>query len=115
MAMISLDDFENRKEDYLSTESVIGQLFGIASQMPEANMIFFTPPSIPGFGASSGFDLKLLDRSGGDLNEFSEVTQGFIGELMKRPEIQYARDRKSTRLNSSHVAISYAVYCLKKK
>src|SRR5690625_7350288 len=25
------------------------------------------------------------------------------------------RDRKSTRLNSSHVAISYAVYCLKKK
>src|SRR3989442_6313032 len=31
--------------------------------------------------------------------------------------IQYlrARDRKSTRLNSSHVRISYAVFCLKKK
>src|SRR5437870_9725172 len=28
---------------------------------------------------------------------------------------QRARDRKSTRLNSSHVAISYAVFCLKKK
>src|SRR5690625_1550542 len=28
---------------------------------------------------------------------------------------QAARDRKSTRLNSSHVAISYAVFCLKKK
>src|SRR5439155_15767101 len=28
---------------------------------------------------------------------------------------QVARDRKSTRLNSSHVAISYAVFCLKKK
>src|SRR5439155_24508594 len=27
----------------------------------------------------------------------------------------YRRDRKSTRLNSSHVAISYAVFCLKKK
>src|SRR5207253_3718895 len=27
----------------------------------------------------------------------------------------YLRDRKSTRLNSSHVAISYAVFCLKKK
>src|SRR5437870_6964199 len=27
----------------------------------------------------------------------------------------YTRDRKSTRLNSSHVAISYAVFCLKKK
>src|SRR5439155_17801158 len=29
--------------------------------------------------------------------------------------MQYVRDRKSTRLNSSHVAISYAVFCLKKK
>src|SRR5690625_6093233 len=28
---------------------------------------------------------------------------------------KYFRDRKSTRLNSSHVAISYAVFCLKKK
>src|SRR5439155_20008501 len=28
---------------------------------------------------------------------------------------KHARDRKSTRLNSSHVAISYAVFCLKKK
>src|SRR5690625_6897713 len=30
-------------------------------------------------------------------------------------EIAQAEDRKSTRLNSSHVAISYAVFCLKKK
>src|SRR5690606_40671137 len=29
--------------------------------------------------------------------------------------IMYFRDRKSTRLNSSHVKISYAVFCLKKK
>src|SRR5690625_6169259 len=29
--------------------------------------------------------------------------------------LQHDRDRKSTRLNSSHVAISYAVFCLKKK
>src|SRR5699024_11588640 len=32
--------------------------------------------------------------------------------LGKRPTV---RDRKSTRLNSSHVSISYAVFCLKKK
>src|SRR5690625_6650205 len=30
-------------------------------------------------------------------------------------DLRGARDRKSTRLNSSHVAISYAVFCLKKK
>src|SRR5690625_160236 len=32
-----------------------------------------------------------------------------------RKKHQNLRDRKSTRLNSSHVAISYAVFCLKKK
>src|SRR5699024_11716271 len=34
-----------------------------------------------------------------------------------RPEVRplLRRDRKSTRLNSSHVSISYAVFCLKKK
>src|SRR5207253_10947662 len=31
------------------------------------------------------------------------------------PGCRLAKDRKSTRLNSSHVAISYAVFCLKKK
>src|SRR5690625_7106861 len=34
------------------------------------------------------------------------------GEKIAEP---YLKDRKSTRLNSSHVAISYAVFCLKKK
>src|SRR5439155_3031834 len=33
----------------------------------------------------------------------------------KRAEVYIPLDRKSTRLNSSHVAISYAVFCLKKK
>src|SRR5437899_8919937 len=40
---------------------------------------------------------------------------GFVGGADRRPvETGYA-DRKSTRLNSSHLGISYAVFCLKKK
>src|SRR5204862_8134485 len=35
--------------------------------------------------------------------------------LGKRQEVRSVSDRKSTRLNSSHVEISYAVFCLKKK
>src|SRR3712207_8314681 len=42
------------------------------------------------------------------------ATPGRVAEL-KRIEEQRARDRKSTRLNSSHANISYAVFCLKKK
>src|SRR5690625_3316600 len=58
------------------------------------------------------------------LNEQVVITQGFIGSdkngittTIGRGGSDYsaALDRKSTRLNSSHVAISYAVFCLKKK
>src|SRR5207253_10382580 len=45
------------------------------------------------------------------VEEFSvDTTQHYLQEIGTRP-----LDRKSTRLNSSHVAISYAVFCLKKK
>src|SRR5438045_4474328 len=42
----------------------------------------------------------------GDFSKTSKVTKG---------QIVFNRDRKSTRLNSSHLGISYAVFCLKKK
>ncbi|MCZ2102639.1 MAG: efflux RND transporter permease subunit [Chitinophagales bacterium] len=96
MAMIGLDEFEKRKDKSMSTDAVVGRLFGIAASMPEANMIFFSPPSVPGFGVSSGFDLKLLDKSGGDLNEFNQTVQEYIGELMKRPEILFAQSSFNT-------------------
>src|SRR5438067_5782120 len=38
-----------------------------------------------------------------------------LGALLAAPIANAEKDRKSTRLNSSHVSISYAVFCLKKK
>src|SRR5204863_4228951 len=63
--------------------------------------------------------LPILLRAGVRL-EFGENLPGYLIEVI---EFQAARsrsrsaerDRKSTRLNSSHVEISYAVFCLKKK
>src|SRR5690554_7569393 len=63
----------------------------------------------------SGF-LATMQAAGG-----GERTARFSGELAVQPQVSGAiqemleRDRKSTRLNSSHVRISYAVFCLKKK
>src|SRR5207253_10701153 len=46
----------------------------------------------------------------GNKNYDFPILSGTVG-----PDVVDIRDRKSTRLNSSHVAISYAVFCLKKK
>src|SRR5690625_5891192 len=48
--------------------------------------------------------------------EIDKIEQWNQSENEKaQSSIDYFQDRKSTRLNSSHVAISYAVYCLKKE
>src|SRR5262245_64239326 len=49
------------------------------------------------------------------LRAAGEVRQRDLGELTSLDETTLTRDRKSTRLNSSHLGISYAVFCLKKK
>src|SRR5689334_23824198 len=45
----------------------------------------------------------------------SKPARGTLVRSARRSAIEAARDRKSTRLNSSHSSISYAVFCLKKK
>lgn len=95
--MIKMEGFEERTTDDKAADVVIGKLFGLAAQeFADAKMIFFQPPSIPGFGMSGGFELKLLDRSGGDIKEFDKVTQEYLATLMQRPEILYAQTSLNT-------------------
>ncbi len=97
--MIKMEGFDERKTDDKAADVVIGKLFGLAAQgFPDAKMIFFQPPSIPGFGLSGGFEMKLLDRSGGDIKDFDKITQDYVAALMQRPEILYAQ----TSLNTNY-------------
>src|SRR3712207_7205406 len=50
-----------------------------------------------------------------DLGHRPDQPQGPVRQLLGEPGQQLEVDRKSTRLNSSHANISYAVFCLKKK
>src|SRR5438874_8856685 len=70
-------------------------------------------------GKSGGLSMgKLVGNEAKKLNEAFAAGKTFLDPLTIKAEL-YALavmgDRKSTRLNSSHVEISYAVFCLKKK
>src|SRR5256885_5590168 len=47
--------------------------------------------------------------------EYGGAGVDFLSYILVLEELSRAEDRKSTRLNSSHLVISYAVFCLKKK
>ena len=96
IGFIKLDNWSEREDETLSVEAITRQLFGIAATIPDANIIFFAPPSVPGFGSSAGFDVKVLDQSGGSFNELSDVTQEYLMKLMQRPEIMYAQSSFNT-------------------
>src|SRR3712207_8418013 len=57
----------------------------------------------------------LLSEAVLDLARAVEDLAGYLEEPGREQEEALERDRKSTRLNSSHANISYAVFCLKKK
>src|SRR5699024_12718151 len=58
--------------------------------------------------------IDLLDPTKLVPEELAPVRTVGLLTLDRNPENYFAEDRKSTRLNSSHVSISYAVFCLKK-
>lgn len=104
--MIKMEAFAKRTTPEKATDAVIGQLFGLAGKnFPDAKMIFFQPPSIPGFGMSGGFEMKLLDKSGGDLKDFDKVTQDYIAALMQRPEVMYAQTSFNTNYSQYEIKL----------
>lgn len=70
--------------------AILGEVNQKLSVISSADLFTFTLPTVQGFGNTNGFELILQDRAGGKLEDLSATAYGFIGELMKRPEIMYA-------------------------
>ena len=88
--VLRLKDWGERKEANQSVDAVVGELFARTAHFKDAKALFFTPPSVQGFGSADGFELKIQDKGDDDWATMSKVSNEFLGELMKRPEIQYA-------------------------
>ncbi len=88
--IIKLKPWDQRDEETESASAVLGQLFMMTGAIKEARIMFFQPPMISGYSATNGFEIKLQDKTGGDLDKFFQVYQKFIGALNADPSIQMA-------------------------
>ena len=98
--VIKLKSFEERdKEEGLAkfmdihtmgSKMVLGMIYKQTAAIKGAQILAFQPPMVQGFSATNGLTFSMLDRTGGDVNNFFKITQNFLAELNKRPEIATA-------------------------
>jgi len=74
----------------MDANMVLGMIYKQTAHIKDAQIIAFAPPMIPGFSATNGVSMVMQDKTGGSLNNFFKVTQNYLAELNKRPEIQMA-------------------------
>ncbi len=86
MTTISLKAWKDRK---LTADDIITLLQEKTRHIKDAEIQFFPPPAVPGFGNASGFELRMLDKTGsGNLQQTYEVSQKFIEKAKQRKEIK---------------------------
>ncbi|MCU0423553.1 MAG: efflux RND transporter permease subunit [Bacteroidia bacterium] len=88
MAMINLKPWDQREE---SVQDVIEILTDKIAHIKDAKIEFFPPPTVPGFGNASGFELRLIDKTGtGNMKKLDEVGDQLIQNIEKSAAVSDA-------------------------
>src|SRR5690606_25571844 len=85
MAMINMSDWSERSK---SVNDLIAELTEKTKGISDAQIEVFAPPTVPGFGNTSGYELRLLDRTGGSIENTDKITKEFVERLNKAPELK---------------------------
>ena len=105
--VIKLKSFEERDKQegimkYLNvhtmgSQMVLAMIYKQTSAIKGAQILAFQPPMVQGFSATNSLTFSMLDKTGGDVNDFFDITQNYLTELNKRPEISNAMTTYNTK------------------
>ncbi|MDE5625312.1 MAG: efflux RND transporter permease subunit, partial [Muribaculaceae bacterium] len=88
--IVKLKDWSERSAQE-SSNAVLMQIYGLTGKLvTDGRVIAFAPPMITGYSMTNGFELKMQDKTGGDINDFFAIVQNFLAQLNAQPEIQQA-------------------------
>lgn len=89
--IVKLKNWEERDPETESADAVLGQIYGMCGKfVKDGRIVAFAPPMISGYSVTNGFEIKMQDKTGGDINTFFGIVQGFLAKLNQQPEIQVA-------------------------
>ena len=89
--VIRLHDWEDRKGKGDDVDSVMEEIYARTADINSADIMVYTRGMIPGYGSSNGFEIYVQDQKGGKLDDLEKITDEFIIELNKRPEVSRAK------------------------
>lgn len=90
MYIVRLENWEKRKDESLSAQSIINQIYARTADIKDASVFAMSPGMIPGYGTGNSIDLNLQDKTGGDITEFYNYAMQYMGALNQRPEVRMA-------------------------
>ena len=84
MGMINLTPWDQREQ---TAEELMSVYADRVAHIKDADIQFFLPPTVPGFGNASGFELRLQDKTAGTFAELDEVAKNFVAKLNADPRL----------------------------
>lgn len=84
LAVVTMEDYSKRSN---SVQDIIPMIFGMGAQIPDATVMAFQPPSLPGASSTGTLSLYLMNLGGEDVNTMGERANEFLSACRKRPEI----------------------------
>ncbi|NWO04726.1 MAG: multidrug efflux RND transporter permease subunit [Alteromonadaceae bacterium] len=87
LGIVVLKDWSERERPELGLGQVVPRMYSGLATIPEAQIMVFNAPPIPGIGVAAGFDYRLQDNLGRDVSELTQVMNGLIFEANQREEL----------------------------
>lgn len=108
MFIVKLKHWDERKGDESSVDAISNEIYRRTAHIKNATIFVFSPPMISGYGTGNSFELYIQDRSGKGIDALSKVTDDFLAELNKWPEIKMAYTSFSSKFPQYRVDIDEA-------
>lgn len=108
MFIVKLKHWDERKGDESSVDAISNEIYRRTAHIKNATIFVFSPPMISGYSTGNSFELYIQDRSGKGIDALSKVTDDFLAELNKRPEIKMAYTSFSSKFPQYRVDIDEA-------
>ncbi len=87
MAFVRLKDWSERESPAQKPQAIAGRAMGALSRLKDAVVFAFLPPSVPGLGNATGFDLQLVDRGGLGHDRLMQARNQLLGMAAQNPKL----------------------------